>query len=71
MSTPAIRRCTVTFTMNDCGDALTACHLNGSGVTVVSGNGTSEITLEGSIADINAYSVQRQPALESGWLEQS
>jgi Ca2+-binding RTX toxin-like protein len=41
--------------MNDCGDALNACHLLGSGVTVVSGNGTSQLTLEGSIADINAY----------------
>jgi Ca2+-binding RTX toxin-like protein len=45
----------VTFSMDDSGDKLTACHLDGSHVTVVSGNGTSAITLEGSIADINAY----------------
>ena len=45
----------VTFSMNDCGDTLTACHTLGSGVRVVSGEGTSQLTLEGSIADINAY----------------
>ena len=45
----------VTFTMDDGCDKLTACHLAGSGVTIVSGDGTSEITLEASIADINAY----------------
>ena len=45
----------VTFSMDDGGDKLTAYNLYGSHVTVVSGNGTSQITLEGSIADINAY----------------
>ena len=45
----------VTFTMDDPGDKLTASHLCGSHVTVDSGDGTSTITLDGSIADINAY----------------
>ena len=45
----------VTFTMDDPGDKLTATHLDGSHVTVEPGNGTSAITLDGSIADINAY----------------
>jgi Ca2+-binding RTX toxin-like protein len=45
----------VTFSMADSNDKLTASHLCGSHVTVDSGDGTSTITLEGSVADINAY----------------
>jgi Ca2+-binding RTX toxin-like protein len=45
----------VTFHTDDALDQLTANHLHGSHVTVLSGEGTSTITLEGSVADINAY----------------
>jgi Ca2+-binding RTX toxin-like protein len=45
----------VTFTMNDNDDALDATNLSGSGVSVVSGNGSSQIKLAGTIADINSY----------------
>jgi hypothetical protein len=43
----------VTFAVNDSGDVLTACNLPAG--LLVSHNGSSELTLEGSIADINAY----------------
>jgi hypothetical protein len=45
----------VTFSMNDFGDQLNAENLCNSGVTVLSGDGTSHLKLQGSIADINAY----------------
>jgi Ca2+-binding RTX toxin-like protein len=46
---------TVTFTSDNCGDALDATNLCGSGVSVLCGNDSSQIKLEGSISDINTY----------------
>ena len=51
----------VTFKMDDCGDALNACNLLGSGVTVVSGNGMSQITLRARRRH-QRLSVRRQSA---------